>query len=332
MRARRLHVLPCLLGMIAAAACGSGLEAQSYPGVPAEVGQVPVSSSKAAPSSNALLATVPEDLGRSPVAAGYLLRLDIFGAPEMGAELRVDESGKIVVPFLGPIQVAGKTPVQAQAEISDAYVTRSILKNPQVTLSVLQYSTGNVSVMGEVQTPGRVQLFGPRTLEDVLAMAGGETLAAGNLIEVYREGAPPSLIHYAQGTSPEPLRRVTVQRGDSVYVWRAGVIYVLGAVNRPGGYLMVDRGQLNVLQAVSLALGTTLVATTGKFYIIRSEEPGTYKQIVVPYKDMAKGKAAPMALSVNDILYVPTSTTKSLLINGSGLIGTAATAAIYRTP
>ncbi|MBW4028842.1 MAG: hypothetical protein HIU93_15855 [Acidobacteria bacterium] len=306
-------------------------QGQSYPEVPAEVGSVPPSTGKSQPVDS-LQTTVPEDLVNSPLHKGYLLRMDIYGSPDMSTQLRVDTNGDITVPLVGPLPVAGQTVVQAQSAIARALATNEILKNPQVTLTVLQYATRTTTVLGEVQTPGRVQMAGPKNLEEVLALAGGETFAAGNIIEIDHKNSPPTLVRYSQGDSREFLRRVVIRKGDSVYVRRAGVIYVLGAVNRPGGYLMINRGELNVLQAVSLALGTTMVAKGGTYYIIRKVSPGDYKRILVPYNKMSKGKLPPMPLEVNDILYVPTSVAKSVLINGSGLIGTAATAAIYRTP
>jgi polysaccharide export outer membrane protein len=305
--------------------------AQSYPEVSAEVSALPPATGRSQPSDS-LQSTVPEDLGNSPLNAGYLLHMEVYGAPDMSVQLRVDTNGDINVPLVGALPVAGETVVQAQTAIAHALVRKEILKNPQVTLTVLQYATRTTTVLGEVQTPGRVQLAGPKDLEDVLALAGGETSAAGNIIEVDHQNRPPTLVHYSPGGSPEALRSIIVQRGDSVYVRRAGVIYVLGAVNRPGGYLMINRGALNVLQAVSLALGTTMVAKGGTFYIIRKGPEGDSQRILGAYSKMATGKIPPMPLDVNDILYVPTSKAKSVLINGSSLIGTAATAAIYHTP
>jgi polysaccharide export outer membrane protein len=319
--------------LLALLLCGAAQvsRGQSYPEVPAEVGSVPPSTGRSQPVDS-LQTTVPEDLVNSPLNEGYLLRMEIYGAPDMSAQLRVDTNGDITVPLVGPVRVAGLTVVEAQRAIARALVRNEILRNPQVTLTVLQYATSTTTVLGEVQTPGRVQLAGPKNLEEVLALAGGETFAAGNIIEIDHQDAPPTFVKYSQGENREYLRGVIVRKGDSVYVRRAGVIYVLGAVNRPGGYLMINRGELNVLQAVSLALGTTLVAKGGTYYVIRKASEGEYKRILVPYNKMADGKIPPMPLEVNDILYVPTSVAKSVLINGSGLIGTAATAAIYRTP
>ena len=313
--------------------CGSGaLQAQISPQVLANLDQVPSNARRSAVAPGTALLAVPEDFSSAPLQPGYLLDMSIYGAPEMGATLRVDSAGNVSVPLIGPLHVAGKTVTAAQTEIANAFQQHEILKNPQVTLNVTQYSTGMVTVLGEVQSPGRLEILGPKSLEQVLALAGGETTAAGSIVEVQRQGTAPIHIRYTQGDSSEALRKFVVQSGDSVYVRRAGVIYVLGAVNRPGGYLMVNRGQLNILQALALASGTTIISKDGSMYIVRTMEDGSVRQIAVPFKDMSRGKEPPTMLQVDDILYVPTSLTKTIFINGSGLIGSAAQAVIYRVP
>ena len=308
------------------------LHAQNFPLVPANLDQVDATARRnSTPSGTALLA-VPEDFSSAPLQPGYLLEVSVYGAPEMAASLRVDSAGNVSVPLVGALHVGGKTVTEAQGEIAHALEQAEILKNPQITLNVSQYSTSVVSVLGEVQSPGRLSIIGPKSLEQVLALAGGETTAAGSIIEIQRQGITPIHIRYTQGDSSEALRKFVVQSGDSVYVKRAGVIYVLGAVNRPGGYLMVNRGQLNILQALALASGMTILSKDGSIYIVRTLEDGTVRQIPVSFKEMSRGKEPPTMLQVDDVLYVPTSLTKTILINGSGLIGSAAQAVIYRVP
>ena len=95
---------------------------------------------------------------------------------------------------------------------------------------------------------------------------------------------------------------------------------------------MVNGGSLNILQAVALASGTTNIAADGQIRIIRPTERGQFTEVNVPYKQIARGHAPPFPLQPEDIVYVPTSTLKNVLINGSGIVGTTASAAIYRVP
>jgi polysaccharide export outer membrane protein len=114
-------------------------------------------------------------------------------------------------------------------------------------------------------------------------------------------------------------------------VHRAGIIYVLGAVNRAGGYLMVNGGSLNVIQAVSLAGGTTVQASLRWAVIVR-RQGSAFIQFKVPLDKMEQGKAAPVQLELNDALYIPLSTWKAVLVNGSNVLSAATSAAIYRAP
>lgn len=279
------------------------------------------------------LAAVPEGFEGLRLSPGYLLSMSIYGVPEMSAELRVDAQGFVTVPLIGGVRVDGDTLPQAQDRIAKVLEEKEILKNPQVLLNVLQYASRNVSVLGEVHSPGRIQLLAPQALGDVIALAGGESIAAGGDIEIQRTGPNGKQVsqhvEYIQGRDPAVLRRVMVEPGDTVLVHRAGIIYVLGAVNRPGGYLMVDGGSLNVVQAISLASGTTLQASTKWAMVVRRKGDG-YVQFKIPLSKMETGAATPAQLEWNDVLYVPVSGWKVTLINGSNVLSAATSAAIYQ--
>jgi polysaccharide export outer membrane protein len=275
---------------------------------------------------------VPEGFENLKLADGSLLQLDIYGIPEMSAQLRIDARGDVIIPLIGAVPVAGDTVAQAQDEIAKAFADREILKDPQVILNVLQFSARNISVLGEVQSPGRIQLLGPESLGDVLALAGGETIAAGNDIEIQHRAANGETesrhVEYAQGKDPANLQSTLVEPGDTVLVQRAGIIYVLGAVNRPGGYLMVNGGTLNVVQAISLAGGQTLQSSACCAIVVR-RQGDSFVQIKVPLGRMEKGDAPPVPLQLDDALYVPASAWKSFVINGSNVLSAAASASIY---
>jgi polysaccharide export outer membrane protein len=322
----------CLVVALLAYGVTLNIRAQQFPQIPAALDQQPPPIYRAPLSQNTSLGSVPEDYSSAVLQPGFLVRLEVAGDPDVNTETRVDADGNITVPYVGAVHVGGQTTTQAQTVIAQALVRGEILLHPQVTLNVVQISTYSVAVLGEVQAPGRFQITGVKNLQDVLGLAGGETSAASDIIEIDHQKGEPSLVHYTQGGGPEELRSVRVRSGDTINVHRAGVVYILGAVNRPGGYLMVDHGALNVLQAVALAQGTTIVASIGKVYLVRPDREGQYHEIMLHYKEMSRGKRQPFALQVDDILYVPTSTVKTILINGSSLLGVAATAAIYRSP
>jgi polysaccharide biosynthesis/export protein len=281
------------------------------------------------------LIAVPEGFEKLKLSPGYLLEMDIYNVPEMSTQLRIDAAGFVTIPLIGPVHLEGDTVPQAQDAIAKLLIDKKMLKDPQVTLNILQFASKFVSVLGEVQSPGRIELLAPEPLGDVLSLAGGETIQAGSDIEIQHplsNGETDSRhIEYVQGKDSAPLQSVLVEPGDTVLVHRAGIIYVLGAVNRPGGYLMADGGSLSVVEAVTLAGGTSLQASTHWALIVRRQEGGLV-QIKVPLGKMETGGAAPFQLQLNDALYIPLSTWKAVLMNGSNVLSAATSATIYRAP
>ena len=314
--------------------CLAPAAARAQDTLPQLDGSIESSSLKRRPSTPSApsIMSAPEDLSRATIAPGYLLQMEIYNTPEMDATLRVDANGRVSVPLVSPVSIAGDTLLQAQDAIAKALVEGEILKAPQVTLNVLQYATGSVTVLGEVQSPGRIPLLAPRTLAEVLAQAGGETFSAGGDIDVQHTNtagtAVESHIHYVPTQSSGLINQTMIYPGDSVIVHRAGAVYVLGGVTRPGAYLMVNGGSLNLLEAISLAQGTTLRAAVSNVEILRPTGEG-YARINVPLKDMQRGKVNPTRLQVNDIVYVPISAIKSVFVDGAALMAAAATASIY---
>jgi polysaccharide biosynthesis/export protein len=276
----------------------------------------------------------PEGFQNLKLSPGDLVQMDVFGVPEMSAQLRIDALGNVFIPLIGSIHIEGNTTLEAQNAIARAFADAEILRSPEVVLNLLQFSARTISVLGEVQSPGRIQLLGPESLGKVLAMAGGETVAAGNDIEIQHRacGGQTQTRHlsYTQNEDSANLQSVTVEPGDTVLVHRAGVIYVLGAVNHPGGYLMINGGTLNAVQAVSLAGGESAQSSTRWAVIVR-RQGDSFTRIKIALGKMEKGDAAPAPLQLNDALYVPTSGLKSLVTNGSGILSAAAAASVYAT-
>lgn len=274
----------------------------------------------------------PEDFEKAALIPGSLLSMDVYDVPELsGLQLRVDAKGDVSVPTLGPVHVAGMAVPEVQSVIANGLVANEILVHPVVRLNVVQFASQYVSVLGEVQNPGRYQVIADRSLGDVLGFAGGETVAASDEIEIQHPaatGARTELVRHPQRDSAATLQAITVHPGDVVQVHRAGVVYVLGAVNRPGGYLMVNDGKLDIYEALSLAGGTTLDAARNGMYVIRPHDE-VFETIKVPFAKLVKEPRSEIALQPNDVLYIPRSGWKVTLLDGSAIIGAAVNAAIY---
>ncbi len=278
------------------------------------------------------LMTVPEDFAGLTLAPGFLLNIQVYDEPDLSSRVRVDKEGNISLPFLKTMHVGGDTVAQAKQRIEDKFRNDGILKNPQITIDVEQFATTSVTVMGEVQNPGKVELLAPHSLLDVIGMTGGATTMAGNEVELKRpvNGAMQSTVYeYSRSDDGSAIRDVMVNPGDTVIVRRAGIVYVLGAVNRPGGYTMQENGALNVAQAISLAQGLALQAKVGALRVVQHDASGKPIEVPVSYNKIMNGKEKPLQLAAGDIVYVPISKTKAILGSTTTLIGQTSSAAIY---
>jgi polysaccharide export outer membrane protein len=121
---------------------------------------------------------------------------------------------------------------------------------------------------------------------------------------------------------------VLVRPGDAVIVPRAGIVYVLGAVNRPGGYVMQEDGKLNVAEALALSGGLVMQAKTSGLRVIRRNPDGTVLDFPLSYSEISKGKETPVQLQAEDIVYVPMSKIKATFTTTTGILSAAASAAI----
>jgi polysaccharide export outer membrane protein len=277
------------------------------------------------------LRVVPEDFARLLLAPGFLVGLHVLDDPDFAGTYRVDQQGDIALPTVGTVHVAGETASEARMQIRKQLLDDQILRDPQVDLNVLEYTAPQVTIIGEVITPGKFPLLVPRKLVDVLALAGGPTILAGDEVQITPASAESKsvLVHYSKGANPKTVEDVLVSPGDTLQVKRAGIVYVLGAVNRPGGYVMQEEGTLNVLQAMSLANGTSITASTKTIHLLRRNPDGTEVDIALLFKKITQGKRADVQLHATDVLFIPTSTMKAILTNSQSVLTAAASASIY---
>lgn len=277
------------------------------------------------------LGVVPRDFEKLRIAPGFLLAVSVLGDEDYNGTFRVDAQGNISIAVLGTLPVAGATASEVREALRARLLAQRLMVNPQVTVSILEYVATEVVVLGEVGAPGKYPLLAPHSLLDVLAGAGGLTQLAGNQILIAREqpGEPPTAIHFSRGTLLSDAAHALVQPGDTVQVGRAGIVYVLGGVNRAGGFVMQEDGNLSLLQAVAEAGGTTVSAATKSAFLLRRNADGTVQLTEVPLRNMTRGKAPDVALQPQDIVYVPVNGLKEAFINVETIIASAASASIY---
>ena len=232
------------------------------------------------------------------LGVGDVVRISVFQQPDMTTETRVSEAGTITVPLLGPVAVAGATAKRAEERIVALLKSRGFVRDPQVVVTVLQFKSRQVSVLGLVSRPGRYSLEeGVYRLSDVLALAGGALPDGADEVTLVRviDGKSqkysvdlPSLFKSGDFTNnPEIIA------GDSIYVARAPLFYIYGEVNRPGAF-RIEKG-MTVMQALSMGGGISPRGTEKNVELRRRDATGQY----VTYKG-----ALTDAVQPNDVIFV----------------------------
>lgn len=268
------------------------------------------------------------------IGPGDQLHIQVFDTPEMEQMPRVTDAGTIPLLFVGDVHVAGMTPGDAAHEIEEALKAKGLMLHPQVAITVQQYATQNVYVMGQVTTPGAYPITTPTTVVDVLALAGGLTDPADRHITIERHSDPSQKVSYfLSNRSDEALNNdVLVYPGDTVLVPKAGIVYVLGDVGRPGGYPMTTNdSQMTVLQALAMAGSANKTAVLSKVKLVRHTPRGP-QEVNVAIASMQKGKEPDIQMQPDDILYIPSSWMKNIMQNASQIVASASAAAVYAHP
>jgi polysaccharide export outer membrane protein len=261
------------------------------------------------------------------VGPGDLLQITVFDIPELTQTIRVSDQGDAVINLVGTLHLGGLTDSEAQTLIEKRLRDGNFVQNPHVTVLTREYVTQGVSVLGEVHKPGVYPALGRRTLLDIISEAGGITLSAAHEVTIKRHVGGGVLKASLSNNPGELLAdNVEVQPGDTVIVPKAGIVYVLGDVGRPGGYVIENDGHITLLQALALAGGVNRSAAYGKTRIVRKTPTGS-GSVPVDFKRIAAGKEVDLVLEHDDIVYVPSSTVKSVLERAPAALQSAASSA-----
>jgi polysaccharide export outer membrane protein len=216
----------------------------------------------------------------NPLGTGDMLRITVYGNTDMTTETRVTAAGTISLPLVGEVKVGGISVSEAEHRIAKLLEDGKFIKRPQVNIVILQFTSQQVSVLGEVQKPGRYPLDHPSTLTDLLAIAGGATANGSDQITVisHKDGKSSRQEYdvrdmFRKNGSPD----VGVSSGDIIYVPRAPVFYIYGEVQRPGAFRL-ERDMI-VAQALATGGGLTARGTERSLRIKRRNEKGKLETI-----------------------------------------------------
>lgn len=300
--------------------------------------QAPLGTSQ---DTNQRIRSLTAALGPGPsdyiIGSGDLLRIEVFDVPDLSRDVRVGESGHISFPLIPvKIRAEGLSSFQLEEKLTELLQVNGLVSNPQVTIFVKEHRSQPITVIGAVRNPTVVQAIRQITLLEVLSEAGGLADDAGSLVIVTRRSArelpevgpsekerrglpsgPQTITTSLKDLleSGDPQFNIPVFGGDIISVPRAGIVYVVGAVEKPGGFVLKsDSEQMTTLKAIALAEGLKGTAKPGDAVIVRKDpETGKEQEVEVNLSKIMARKAEDVRLYPNDILFVPDSMAKKVL-------------------
>ena len=234
------------------------------------------------------------------MGTGDVLRITVYGQPDLTTEARVGESGNITFPLIGKIRLAGATPAEGEAEIAQRLSKGGFILEPFVTLNVLQYRSQQISVLGRVNRPGKFVLEKVSRVSDALALAGGIIADGADTVTLvrtrdgkteYRDIDVVALFKPGGEAS-----NVLIQDGDIVNVARQPMFYIYGEVQRPGAFRLEQN--MSVVQALSMGGGVTARGTQKGIRILRRDAKGGMQELDTELADLLKK---------DDVVYVKES-------------------------
>ena len=259
------------------------------------------------------------------IRANDLIAVSVYDAPEFTRTVRVSSDGFIRLPMLKRrIPAEGYYPSELEAAIAAALHSEGILVEPVVTVTVAEYHSRPISVMGAVRIPTTFQATSPVTLLEALTRAGGLSPDAGPEILISRNQPGPdgALTTLTQRISVKALldaaspdANLKLSGGEEIRVPEVGKVFVVGNVKRPGAYPVRDLSETTVLKMLALAEGLTPFASKEAYIIRRDERSGARNEIPIPLRKILERKAADVALLANDILYVPDNSSRRATAN-----------------
>ncbi len=321
------------------------------PGAPADAAAATPNPSPAAVPSALATSAAPADQGAYVLGVGDALTVRVFGADDFGEKpVTVEPDGTAALPLVGPVPASGLSVRQFEASLAGLY--KRYFKDPEVTVAVTDYRSEPVTILGAVNNPNVIELRGPTRLMQAISLAGGLRADAGSRIVVTRPPAPApggasngnrdahflskevDLGKIIDGT--DPAANVLVQKDDVITVPKAKLVYVVGSVNKPGGYVLDGHANtLSVLRVLALAGGVSSTASTKKARLL-SDAPGgdgdqTHVEATINLDKILASKSPDVSLHADDILFVPSSTGKKVGLRALEAAANAGTGlAIYR--
>ena len=271
------------------------------------------------------------------LAEGDLLQVSVFEAQELKTECRIGARGFISLPLLGIVEIKGLTACEAEQKIEELYRNRRFLKSPHVNIFVKEQVSGKITLMGALKKPGTFPYLSRQNLFETLALAEGLSDTAGKVVQVRRPNLDSDrpftfivdLNELAPGTGDE--LNIEIKGGDVIYVPEAGMVYVDGAVRKPGNYPI--KRKMNVVEAIVSAGGFAPYAEQDTIKLVRSRGDKEPDVVKLNFKDLEKQDSShSIQVQDRDIIFVETNKIEAVIyglqITGlGGVVGVG-----YRPP
>lgn len=322
---RSLLMLVCLVGIGSAASSQTPLgNGTSQPNTPPKPGEIPAVSlgspttgqtkpASPAQTSTTSPATTPSLANSNlKLGAGDLVEINVFGVPELATKTRISESGDIYLPLIDYVHIADLTADEAQELIQKRLEDGGFVKEPHVTIFIDESASQAIIMLGEINRPGPYPAIGERRLFDLIAAAGGLTDRAGRAVTIeHRDDSDKqTILQLPANLADDTKDNVPVYAGDTIIFSRAGVIYVVGDVGHPSGFLIQD-DTVTVLKALALAGGSTKTSALNKTRILRQTPGGGIQEIPIPLKKILYAKSPDIPMTKGDVLFIPGSAAKA---------------------
>lgn len=318
-------LLACLL---ACAALAADTQPTPFP-VPAQSAEVLAAKNRQLDIMRARnMAQVDYTLG-----PGDILKIDVMEDPQMGGEAQISQEGQILLPFVSSVKAAGLTTFELQKKLEEL-LAASVIKQPHVQVTVKEHRSQPVNVLGEVNKPGTYQLSHAMRLADILSLSGGFTKDASDHCTITRvlpdgtesrmEISLSKLLEHGDASLNVPMKA-----NDIVHISKKvdRFFYVLGEVGKPGAYPFSDeKKSVRLTEALSSAGGCQKTAKLKSARLVRTKADGTKDTKVLDLAKVLDGRGEDVEILENDLIVVPSSTTKNFaytMLSGAATILTA---------
>jgi polysaccharide export outer membrane protein len=250
-----------------------------------------------------------------------LIVLQVYDSPELSRTVRVGADGLIRLPMMRQkIKADGLMPNELEAVVAKTFEDEGLIVDPFVTITVAEYSSRPISVLGAVRTPLTFLASSPVTLLEAITRAGGLTPETGSeiLITKSQQGTDSAVVPLIRRVrvkalidSSDPDANLKLTGGEEIRVPEAGKVFVVGNVKKPGAFAVLDGTESSVLKMLALAEGLSPFAGR-EAYIYRREASGSKNEVAIELRKIMDRKAPDAPLLPNDVLYIPDNRNRRL--------------------